>query len=352
MRVLMITQMIDRSDDLLGFTHEWVATLAARVDRLDVLALEVGDYDLPANVTIASMGKERGAGRPGRLSGFYRGLQRYIGAVDVVFVHMIPLYTLLAWPLAALHRKPITLWYTHRASTFRLWLATQLVRHVATAHPTSFPLASSKVHALGHGIDITAYTPAPAPPPEPPRVLSLGRLSAIKKHETLIRAAALLRDKHGDPSARFVIAGGLPNDAPPDYELFLDAEIARLRVGDRVTLWGAVPADAVPSLFHEASVAINLSPPGLFDKAALESMLCGVPTIVANAAFDDVLGPYRDGLRVSSGDDAEGLAARLKALLLLSAAERQEIGLALRERVAAAHSLSGLMDRLVALMAS
>ena len=100
---------------------------------------------------------------------------------------------------------------------------------------------------------------------------------------------------------------------------------------------------------------MNLSPPGLFDKAALESMLCGVPTIVANPAFDPVLGDYAPQLRIPSSDDVSGLAERLRVLLapdFLGSAARQTMVQAIRERVRTTHSLDGLMDRLAALMAS
>lgn len=348
----MITQVLDRHDQVLGFTHDWVAALAVRVERLVVMPVRTGDYDLPGNVIVESLGKERGLGRPGRAMAFFRALERHIREVDVLFAHMSPRYVLTAAPLAALHRKPITLWYTHRELGTELRLAVPLTRHIATAHPSSFPIASPKVHALGHGINTAAFQPAPAPPDDPPLIVSLARLSPIKRHETLIRAAAILRDRYGDPPARFAIAGGSLPGQPTDYADFLRREVDRLRVGDRVTLWGPIPAEGVRGVFHEASLAFNGSPPGLFDKAVLEGLLCAVPTVVANPAFDDLLGEYSDQLRIPDGSDAEALAARLHTLLRLTGEERRAIGLTLSARVAAAHSLDGLMDRLVALMAT
>ena len=351
MRVLMMTQMLDRNHEILGFTHTWVEALAARVERVIVVPVEEGKYSLPDNVTVASMGKEDGRGRLGRAAGFYSALLRYLPEVDVLFAHMSPRYVLAAAPLAGLFRKPITLWYTHRELSPELRLAIPLTRHIATAHPSSFPVADPKVRALGHGIKLDSYQPSAELPPDPPVIVSLSRLSPIKRHETLIRAAALLRDRHGDPPARFVIAGGRPGDNPSDYEDSLRAEIQRLRLEGYVSLWGAIPADGVAAVFRDASVALNASPPGLFDKAALESMLCAVPTIVANPAFDDLLGDHVDLLRLPSGDDAAGLADRLATLLAMTPEARRAIGMEVRARVAAGHSLATLMDRLVALMA-
>ncbi len=349
MRVLMITQALDRHDQVLSFTHDWVAALAERVEGLIVVPVRAGDYALPANVTVESMGKEHGHNRLGRAGAFYSVLNHHLGAVDAIFAHMSPRYVLTAAPLALPRRKPITLWYTHREPSPELRLAIPLATHIATAHPTSFPIASPKVHALGHGINTAIFKPGEALPSEPPLVVSLARLSPIKRHETLIRAAAILRDRYDDPPARFVIAGGTLPGQSDQYRLDLTAEIERLRVGDRVTLWGAVPAEAVPGVFSKASLAFNGSPAGLFDKAALESMLCAVPTLVANTAFNDLLGGYAGQLTLEDGGDAEALAAKLNVLLRLTSEERRAMGLALSARAARAHSLDQLMDRLVAL---
>jgi glycosyltransferase involved in cell wall biosynthesis len=352
MRVLMITQKVDYTDDILGFTHDWITTLARHVDYLDVVAMQVGKYDLPDNVTVTSMGKENGRGRPGILQGFYGGLLRHIRAADAIFAHMIPRYVWLAAPIAAVYRKPITLWYTHRNPSLELRVALPLVRHVATAHPSSFPLETPKMRSFGHGINVKVFHPGDELPEQPPLIVSLARLSPIKHHETLIRAAAILRDKYDDPPARFVIAGGRVSNAPPEYPDLLQSEIERLRVGDRVTMWGAIPADGVVGVFHNASLAFNGSPPGLFDKAVLEGMLCAVPTVVANAAFDETLGDHADLLRIPDGADAEALADRLARLLALTPEARHEIGLGLHDRTAAGHSLDHLMQCLAELLVS
>lgn len=351
MRVLMMTQMLDVNDEILGFTHQWVAALAARVDHVTVMPVKAGDYDTPPNVTVLSMGKEQGLTRLGRANTFYRHLYREIKTADVLFAHMSPRYVLAAAPIALPLRKPITMWFTHRTASPELRLSIPLTTHIATAHESSFPLTHPKVNALGHGIDIQRYTPADSLPPDPPQIVSLARLAAPKRHEVLIRAAAILRDEYGDPPARYRIIGRTLPGTPVDYEHFLRAEIERLGVGDRVTMEGFLPADTIPALYQQTAISLNASLPGHFDKSALEGMLCAVPTVVASAGYDHLLGEYVDGLRIG-GDDPAELAAKLNHLLRMTPDERRAIGLKLRDRTAQAHSLSGLMDRLVALLAS
>ena len=57
MRLLMITQKLDPSDPLLAFTVEWVRRLAARLEHLDVLCLEVNiaPSELPALYQTATL---------------------------------------------------------------------------------------------------------------------------------------------------------------------------------------------------------------------------------------------------------------------------------------------------------
>jgi glycosyltransferase involved in cell wall biosynthesis len=121
-----------------------------------------------------------------------------------------------------------------------------------------------------------------------------------------------------------------------------------------VVFTGPLPHAQVADTIQGCAVAVNLSPPGLFDKAALESMLAGKPTLVANPDFLPVLGEAADTLYLPEDAQADGmiscLADRLARLLAMSPEERAALGMPLRERALAAHSLDGLMDRMVTLM--
>jgi glycosyltransferase involved in cell wall biosynthesis len=346
MRVAMLVQKVDERDWLLAFTLKWIRALAARVERLDVIALEQREAELPENVFVQSMGKERGYSRPRELWTFYRALGRVIGDVDVVFSHMTPRYTWLSAPWAALYRKPQMMWYTHRQIDWELRLALASCKYAVTAVPESFPLQSPKVLAFGHGIDTEFFRPdAQCPLDDPPLIVQVARLMPIKHQETLLRAVAAV------PDIRAALIGGTPPGQNPAYLDDLKALVRDLGITDRVTFTGGLQAEAVRDFYRRATVSVNLSPPGLFDKAALESMLVGVPTIVCNSAFDALLGDHAERLRITAPDDGSGLAARLQSLLALSSEEHGAMGLDIRERVKAAHSLDRLMDRLVALMA-
>jgi glycosyltransferase involved in cell wall biosynthesis len=346
MRVLMIVQQVDERNWLRGFTVAWIRALAAEVEHVHVLALEVSqpDVSLPDNVTVQSMGKERGVGRLRELIAFYGGIARVIRDVDVVFSHMTPRYTWLAAPLAVIFRKPQMLWFTHRKVSMELRAALFVARWAVTASPESFPIKGKKVHVMGHGIDTEKFSPGPDDPDQNPAIiLAVGRISPIKKHDVLLEAAALLK---GEP-LRFIIAGQPAAPGDDEYQQALLDRRAELGLSDeKFMLAGALSMDEMVALYRRASLVTNLSPPGLFDKAALEAMLTATPVIVANPIFN-----LDDAFLVRDANDPREVADRIRAVMALSAEERARIGAELRQRTASEHGLSRLMARIVALIA-
>jgi len=347
-RWLLITRKLDPADDQVGFVMRWVEALAARLDRLDVICQETAYPPLPSNVRAVSMGKEAGAGRLAQAWRFTAHLRRLVPEVDGVFCHMIPRYVWFAAPWARLHRKPLLLWYTHRQVSPELRLAARLATHILTASPGSFPLPSDRVHVMGHGIDAALF-----PPPEgeetPPTIVQVARLARIKRQDTLIRAAALLAARGDVGAFRVQLIGG-PVLEQPDYPAMLAALIRSCDPPPPVTLTGPLPYPEAMALLRRSAIAVNLSPPGLFDKAALEGMIAGKPTLVTNPDFAPLLGDAADLLTLPPDADESSLADRLAQLLALSPEERAALGAELRARALAAHSLDSLMDRVVALM--
>lgn len=346
MNLLLFNLATDADDPLLGFTTYWINGLATYYERIDVVTMRSGHLAVASNVYVWSVGKERGYGEPRRAVEFYRIVTRLRRErrYDACFAHMMPLFAVMGSPL--LHNVPITLWYTHQQAHAILRAATRVSARVVTAARGSFPLPTDKLRVLGHGIDTDFFAPngANAAPSgaegDSCYVAHVARLTSIKHQSTLIRALADV------PDARAVFVGDVPPETNAGYRDELMALASDLDVADRVTFAGNQPREGVRNWLREAAVAVNLSPAGLFDKAALEGMAVGVPTILGADVFDDLLdGDQR--LRIPSPDDHTALAARLNTLLALSPAERRAIGEKLRERVIAAHSLDRLIERLV-----
>jgi glycosyltransferase involved in cell wall biosynthesis len=348
MRVLMVTQSVDLDDSVLGFTHAWIEALAHRVAQLHVVTPIAGRYDLPDNVTVHAWGPPGKASTRWQRARFYIG--RFIGLiwkrrVDVVFVHMIPRWVLVAAPFCKLRGVPIVLWYSHRQVTLELKLAHRLASRVVTASPESYSLYDDRVSVVGHGIDTSLFAPAEEAQPQARSVVSVGRISPIKNYDVLIRAAQILVHERGQEDWRFTIVGGASRGAA-GLESTLCGLVEQLALQRWVSFVGEVPNQAMPGVYRAHALSVNLCPTGGMDKVVLESMACYTVALVCNRTFAPLFGDESDRLIFREGD-ATDLADHLEALAELPERERQRLAHSLRERVAAAYSVGALMDRLV-----
>jgi glycosyltransferase involved in cell wall biosynthesis len=346
MRHLLVFNLATDADDpILGFTTRWLNELAKHYDTLDVVTMRAGRLAVSENVAVYSVGKERGVSEAGRAVRFYWILTRLLRRKRYVccFAHMMPLFAVMGAPLLKAARVPIVLWYVHRQNHRLLRLAERAAWQVVTASLESFPFATPKLRVVGHGIDTTFYAPTSAPAAEPFQVMQVARLSPIKHQETLLAATA-------DLPMRVVLVGAPLNAGDELYAQRLRAQAADPARCLPAQLTGALPPSQIVALAHQSHAAVNLSPPGLFDKAALEAMACGLPTIVASDGFDALLGPHQAALRVAHPNDVDGLRARLQSLMALSDAQRRQIGADLQAQVVQHHSLPALVEQLVALV--
>jgi glycosyltransferase involved in cell wall biosynthesis len=316
------------------------------MDHLDVICQEHAGPALPKNVMLYSLGKESGVGRIGQAWNFVRHLHRLAPLVDGVFCHMIPRYVLFAAPWTRLRGKPLLLWYTHPNVTAELRIASRLATHILSAAPGSFPLETPKLHVMGHGIESDQFTPSDREN-DPPEIVMVGRLSRIKRLDWMLRAASIAQSQTG-PFRLIFVGGTVEHEA--DHPAELETLVASLDPALAVTFTGPIPHVQVADMLRGCAFAANLTPPGSFDKAVLEALLSGKPALVTNPDFLPLLGDAADLLYLPTSASDDDLAARLVLLLAMSPEERIGLGRDLRARALVAHSLDGLMDRLVTLI--
>jgi glycosyltransferase involved in cell wall biosynthesis len=170
-------------------------------------------------------------------------------------------------------------------------------------------------------------------------VLSIGRLTHAKGFDLLIRAFAVVADRH--PGWRLEIHG--EGDQRPE----LEALVSQLGLGDRVALPGAT-RDVGPLLAGCGVFALSSRYEG-FPMVLLEAMSKQAPV----AAFDCPTGPadiVRDGENglLLPPEDVDALAAGLDALIA-DPALRERIGRAARA-TAGEYSLEAIGARWTALL--
>lgn len=331
---------------MLAFTPRWIAAVAAHVDAVDVVTMTKGEYALPPNVRVFSVGKERGYSEPRRVFEFYRILigllakHRYVGC----FSHMMPLFTIMGSPLLRLAHVPVTTWFAHPTLSWQVKAAHALSRHMVASVATAYPWRQDdgKFVVIGQGIDTVLFAPDGKPPASPPEILSVSRVSRVKDQATLVRAAARLRERGVGPF-RVKILG---EAVDPVYAAEVATLIDELGLQDCVAMQPNMRMEALPDVYRACTVHVNLTPTGSGDKVAWEAMSCARPCAYANEGFDETAGSAREVLHFPHGD-ADALAERLEALLAMSQAERDAIGAETRRGVERLHSIGRLARRIL-----
>ena len=348
MRLLLFNLATDADDPILGFTTRWIWALSEQVEFMHVITMRAGRLELPENVKVYSVGKEKNYNEARRTVEFYRHLLSILreGRIDVCFCHMIAIFTVLGAPILKAKRIPIVTWSAHPTLTWRLKLAHQLSDQMVTSVATAYPYKRDKLTVIGQGIDTHVFSPdTEVPPEDSPIILCVSRLSPVKDHPTLLKAASLLRQRWSRPF-RVIIVGGTAAPRDVSYVRLLHGQVKELGLEDIVYFKSAVRMEKVPFWYRRYAVHVNMTATGSGDKVVWESMACGRLCIVANEGFIETLGPYAKQCLFRYGD-AEQLADRLQWTLALSESERARIGGYFRGQVVANHGLKRLAQNLV-----
>jgi glycosyltransferase involved in cell wall biosynthesis len=339
-RLVFVTQDVDPAHPALAATVAKIRALAALVDELVVLADVVVPTALPANARARSFAAPTQLGRGLR---FEAALARELRPRPLgIVAHMCPIYAVLAGPPARLAGVPVVLWFSHRRRSRRLAAAVRLSAGVVSVDRQTFPFATPKLVAIGHGIDLGEFPCGPRPDRPGLRALSLGRTSPSKGIDRQIRAVALARERGAD--VELDVYGPSLTDEERRCRADLERLVAGLELGAAVRLHPPVERSAVPELLARHDCLVNDTVAGAVDKAVLEAGAACVPAIASNPGFESMLGDL--GLHFPPGD-VEALAGRLAALAAWPVEERTRVGGVLHERVAAAHSVDAWARRLL-----
>jgi glycosyltransferase involved in cell wall biosynthesis len=334
MKLLIVTQKVDKNDQNLGFFHRWIIEFAKNFELVTVICLEEGGHELPANVKVLSLGKVRGQSpkvksRTSYGVNFYRFIWSERKNYDAVFVHMNPEYIILGGCLWKILNKPITLWYTHKSVDLKLKIATAFADKIFTASKESFRLKSSKILVTGHGIDIDTFSPA-ARIEDTDRIISVGRISPTKNQMVMIKAFEILK-KNGFAGTLTMVGDAITKE-DFEYRDRICKYVNEHGLKSDVILMGAMSHEGLPDLYRRASVFVNLSSTGSIDKAVLEAMACGLRIVTSNEAFKNIVSPES-----FTGTMPEEVAQKIGAVLSKSYPQ------SLRTYVEKNHSLQALI---------
>jgi glycosyltransferase involved in cell wall biosynthesis len=162
---------------------------------------------------------------------------------------------------------------------------------------------ATRVVRLGTDLPLGRAEPYPQP-----TVVTTGHLIARKRHADVLRAVALLQDRH--PGLRYLVIGDGPEREP------LRALAAELNVADRLELGGQLPGDEALARTRRATLFAMPSTDEAFGVAYVEAMAGWLPAIAAQ----DEPGPQEivaqgGGMTLTPPGDPAALAGALDELL-------------------------------------
>lgn len=331
LRLLVLTQSVDRSDPILGFFHGWLKEFAKFSD-IEVICLRKGQYELPPNVHVHSLGKERGAGRLACIVRFYVLAWSLRTQYDAVFVHMNAEYVVLGGILWRLMGKKVYLWRNHWASGLTIDLAVFLAHKTFCTSRTSHIAKYKKNVIMPVGIDTDIFKPVSGVECAPHSILSLGRVAPSKNIHVILHALKLLRDKGVEFTA------SIYGDALPKDTKYLAAQkkyVSENGLSGHVIFHSGIKNTDTPRVYSAHKIFVNASASGMFDKTIFESAACGATSIACSDDYREFAG---DAYWFEAGDVRQ-LANRIESALKADAPD-------MKERLEREHSLNALVSKL------
>jgi glycosyltransferase involved in cell wall biosynthesis len=304
MKLLIVTQKVDRNDPVLGFFHGWLIEFAKHVEKLHVICLEMGEFDLPGNVSVHSLGKEEGSSRFKYVWRFYKYIFLLKNEYDSVFVHMNQEYVLLGGIFWKKFGKKIFLWRNHAQGSIFTRFAVLLSDKVFCTSEQSFTAKFNKTKIMPVGVDTNMFTQRINQVKEN-TFLVLGRVDPVKRLEDIIEAVSLLKEKGIVNSVHIV---GDPKESNRGYKVLLQDIVRKKGLEQNILFFPGVPYSEASSVYGRYNLFINVTPSGSLDKTIFEAISSGLIPVVANQFFRGVL---PDGLVINNGN-SEILAEALE----------------------------------------
>jgi glycosyltransferase involved in cell wall biosynthesis len=338
MKLLIVTQKVDREDPILGFFHNWIKKLSEKFEKVSVVCLEKGKFDLPKNVKVYSLGKEHGKSRVKYIKNFFNLILGLNKEYDAVFVHMNQEYILLGGFIWKILRKKVYFWRNHQYGNLFTRIAVWFSDKVFCTSKFAFVAGYKRTSLMPVGIDTDNFQFSIFNfQKRKNKILFLGRISPIKRPDLLIKALNILKNGGVDFVASFY---GDPSPKDKDYYNSLKTRVKELGLDNKINFYSAVPNYETPKIYNEHGIFVNLTPSGSFDKTILEAAACGCIPIISNESLRGEI----DDLLIIDNPTPENIADRIE--MWLKKENTKYLTDKLRSYILEKHSLNALIDKL------
>jgi glycosyltransferase involved in cell wall biosynthesis len=305
------TASIDKNDPVLGFFHNWVKKFSENYESINVICLYKGECDLPKNVRVFSLGKEKGESKIKYILNFYKYIWQLRNDYNSIFVHMNQEYILLAGVMWKIMNKNVYMWRNHHSGSLLTDIASIFCKKVFCTSKFSYTAKYSKTEIMPVGVDLENFKPNKNIARLTKSILSIGRISPSKNIHILVDVI----NKINDPSIKVAVYGD-----PIEKDNIYYEELKKKSSG-LIEFHKGVPNIETIDLYSKYEIFINLSSSGMYDKTIFEAMACGCIVIASN---ENLRGNINDDL-IFKNDDIVELENKIRKVLNYSEEEKKEI---------------------------
>jgi glycosyltransferase involved in cell wall biosynthesis len=309
---------MDESSQVFSHQIGIVNELAKYFEKVTVLTGKAGTYKVLPNVEVFTSNWIPGKRIISSLKGVSIFLKLlYQKRFNLVFSHMTSIQSALVSPVTKIFRIKHYLWYTHTSDNLALRVAHKLTNGVLTATAGSCPITGSKIHVVGHSIDISMFKKKIKVDFPISRFIHVGRFDTSKNIELIINALKSFRE--GGQDITFVNIG---SPSGKNHDSYYKKIIVNSNAGvDKVWLdfKMAIPRYLLSEVIQKQNAFIHAFE-GSLDKAVLEATFMGLPVVTINPEYLKIFGSWD----LEHKSTNHSLTEELKYLFSLSEVELQK----------------------------
>jgi glycosyltransferase involved in cell wall biosynthesis len=360
-RLLFFTQEMNRKSSTLGFVARWVEELSKKYDEVIVVCLYKGEYTLPSNVRVISLGKEnfnkdfieknskikKIVTRIKYIFNFYRIIWKERKNYDKVFVHMNEEYVFLGGYIWKWMGKPVSYWGNHYMGNWMKDMAGYLCKNVFYTSEYSYTANKKKFpngHQMPVGVDVDSLKTDEKFERPHNSILFLARFDPSKKPDVILRALKVLKDEGYNFSCDFV--GGTSMDLYPTFPEDMKKLKEELGLGDNVRFVGAVPNTETYKYYLSHEIYLNVAKSGMLDKTIFKALAADLVTVTTSNDYNEMVREVvGDEFKVEQ-DSVDSLVERLRHVLKMDTEHKRHKVKLMQDVVIGKHSLSTLIQKI------
>lgn len=328
----------DQGSALVSHSYFWIKELKKYFEEITVFPVHKGTYEEERGIVVHELGGGNFLKRVLGLMRLMRAVLEIVGRRKntAIFHHMITEPLALTGIFFRLMGIRQTLWYSHSSNTPILRIGHFWVNSVVTPTRDCFPLhKSTKVLEVGHGIDLDRLIIDSSIVREK-RLIILGRISRIKKIDTLLEAIYAVKEQ----------GISIPVDlVGPVLDISYQKQIAILakKLNLEVEFLPKVNRNDVPKVLNRYEYSFSGNP-STVDKSALESSLMGCFVISTVTPVQKLTG--MDEVWKLCGNDQVDLATQILILEKLKNDERKAYRSSIVEKTRKQNDLNQTINKI------